>query len=66
MKEDQRKILMLFSGKVRQKYRKALIWAFGSHVRGTVTTESDLDICVVLPRLETKDRISISDIAWGG
>lgn len=64
MRDEQRKILRLFADKVRQKYPEARIWAFGSHVKGTATAESDLDICVVLPHLETKDRISISDIAW--
>lgn len=64
MRDEQRKILRLFADKVRQKYPEARIWAFGSHVKGTATTESDLDICVVLPQLQTQDRISISDIAW--
>lgn len=64
MQDEQRKLLMIFAGKVRQKYPEARIWAFGSHVRGTATAESDLDICVVLPHLEPEDRISISDIAW--
>jgi predicted nucleotidyltransferase len=64
MRDEQRKLLRIFAGKVRQKYPEARIWAFGSHVRGTATAESDLDICVVLSHLEPEDRISISDIAW--
>ena len=41
-----------------------MILAFGSHAKGTATPASDLDICVVLPKMEPDDRIAISDIAW--
>ena len=53
-----------FADKIRNRYPGAIILAFGSHAKGTATPESDLDICVVLPKMEPDDRIAISDIAW--
>ena len=64
MREEQRKILKEFAEKVRQVYPHARIWAFGSYVRDTETSESDLDICVVIPRLNPDDRLAVSDMAW--
>jgi predicted nucleotidyltransferase len=58
------KALNKFAAKVRSKYPKAKIRAFGSYVRGTATEESDLDICVVLEKTGPEDRIAISDMAW--
>ena len=64
MREEPTKILKEFAGKVRRVYPKARIWAFGSYARDTATIESDLDICVVLPQMQPKDRIAVSDMAW--
>lgn len=64
MKREQQKILQEFAEKVRTKYPEAQIWAFGSYAKGTATSESDLDICVVIPEMQQQDRLAISDLAW--
>jgi len=64
MHEKTQQILQKFALKVRQAYPNARIWAFGSHVRGVATPDSDLDIFVVLPQMEPHDRFVVSDIAW--
>jgi DNA polymerase sigma len=64
MREEQKKILKEFAGKVREVYPHARIWAFGSYARDTAIRESDLDICVVIPRLQPDDRLAVSDMAW--
>ena len=64
MKKKQLRVLQEFAEKVRHVYPEALVWAFGSHVKGTATAESDLDICVVIPRMGPDDRLAISDLAW--
>ena len=64
MKQKQMRILQEFAVKLRCKYPKAQIWAFGSYARGTATAESDLDMMVVLPQMQQDDRFVVSDIAW--
>lgn len=64
MKKKQMKSLQEFAGKVRARYPGARIFAFGSQTKGNASPESDLDICVVLPRIDPEDRIAVSDIAW--
>jgi len=64
MLRDYSRILTEFAAEVRARYPGAQVWAFGSHVRGTATSESDLDLCVVLPHMSPADRLAISDIAW--
>jgi predicted nucleotidyltransferase len=64
MKKEQQRILQEFAEGVRAKYPGSQIRAFGSHVRGTATDESDLDICVVIPGMQHQDRLVISDLAW--
>jgi len=61
--EDKR-ILDAFSRRVRERLPDARIWAFGSRVRGNATWESDLDVCVVLNRLEEWAERYIRDVAW--
>ncbi len=64
MKKKDTQILKLFAGTVRNKFPEARIWAFGSRVKGLATKYSDLDVCIVLDRLdESIDKI-IMDIAW--
>ena len=63
MQIEKVRILQEFADRVRSVYPKALVWAFGSHVKGTATAESDLDICVVIPRMGPDDRLAISDLA---
>jgi len=57
-------ILKDFAGKVRASYPEAKMWVFGSYASGYPTTESDVDVCVVIPQMEAEDRIAISDFAW--
>jgi len=64
MEKKHWEILREFADKIRGRYPRARIFAFGSHAKGTATPESDLDICVVLPKMDPKDRITVSDIAW--
>jgi len=64
MKPIHKHLLKEFAVKVRSKYPEASVKAFGSCARGTATEESDLDICVVLHRMQPEDRLVISDIAW--
>lgn len=64
LSEGDNKILSLFAFLVRQRFPEARIWAFGSRIRGEGTKESDLDVCVVVNRLDDEvDRV-IMGIAW--
>ena len=64
MRKEHQQILQTFADKVRTKYPEAQVWAFGSYARGTATSESDMDICVVIPEMQQQDRFAISDLAW--
>ena len=57
-------LLEQFAARVRRVYPGARVWAFGSRVTGGATWESDLNVCVVLDRLDRAIRARISDIAW--
>lgn len=64
MTERDRAILNQFAAKVRQQFSDAQIWAFGSRARGDAQPDSDLDICVVVEKLDQNIREKISYIAW--
>lgn len=65
MKSSDRQILDTLAQQVRARFPDALVWAFGSRVRGDVTWESDLDVCVVLDCPVTRQiKNWISDVAW--
>ena len=64
MQERDREILEQFAARVRAVFPSAHIWAFGSRTRGDAHPDSDLDVCVVLDRLDADIRGTISDIAW--
>jgi predicted nucleotidyltransferase len=64
MTEEDREILNIFAEKLRRYYPDMRIWAFGSRVRGRVEWDADLDVCVVLPRINRESCKKIRDIAW--
>lgn len=53
-----------FASMVRSKFPAAKIWAFGSRTRGDATVESDLDVCVVVDKLDDESDSAIMEIAW--
>ena len=57
-------ILDEFASMVRERFPDARIWAFGSRTRGVATEESDLDVCVVVDRMDDSVDRAIMDIAW--
>lgn len=64
MKERDLKILHEFAVEVRKIFPGAAIRAFGSRVYDNASEYSDLDVCIVLDRIdETIDKI-IMNIAW--
>ena len=64
MQKEELPIFQEFADKIRITFPKAMVLAFGSYTRGTATSDSDLDICVVIPQMKQDDRLVISDIAW--
>ena len=64
MKQFDRDTLQAFAKRLRQRFPRAEVLAFGSRARGEATTDSDLDVCVVLARFSPKIRAEVSDIAW--
>ena len=64
MVDHDRQVLDRLALRIRERFPTARIWAFGSRARGTDTSESDLDVCVVLERMdEAVDRV-VMEIAW--
>ena len=53
-----------FAGRVRLRFPDARVWAFGSRARGDAARESDLDVCVVVDRLDEQRDREIIGIAW--
>ncbi len=62
--EKDEKVLSILASLIRQRFSDARIWAFGSRTRGKATEESDLDVCVVVDRLDDSVDRAIMDIAW--
>ncbi len=64
MDPKSRRALDKFASQVRERFPNARIWAFGSRVRGDHTWESDLDVCIVVEKLDDAADQYIMDCAW--
>lgn len=64
LSKKDKKILSTFAIAVKSGYPHARIWAFGSRAKGYPSRESDLDVCVVLDKLDDKIDKKIIDFAW--
>ena len=64
MKQEDRKILKEFAGRIRAVFPDARIWAFGSRARGKAEWDSDLDVCIVLEKVDEHVDGQIREIAW--
>lgn len=64
MKKNDLFLLRRFAARIRETFVNPQIWAFGSRVRGTAVSESDLDVCVVLDNCNSLARALVSEIAW--
>ncbi len=64
MQTKDKELLELFASKIKTKITDAKIWAFGSRARGEANFESDFDILVVLPDINSIQKKFISEIAW--
>jgi predicted nucleotidyltransferase len=61
---DDKRILVEFSRRVRERFSDARIWVFGSRARGDALWDSDFDICIVLERVDEETNRWIRSIAW--
>lgn len=64
MTERDLKIVERFKSLVSQRVKVHEIRIFGSRARGDATEESDLDVLVVVERLDHSIEKYISDCAW--
>jgi len=53
-----------FAHLVRRQFSSARIRAFGSRAKGKATRESDLDVCVIVDRVDEIVDQQIRDMAW--
>lgn len=64
MKKEDRMVLEQFAVRVRALFPDVRLWAFGSRARGEAQWESDLDVCIVLEKVDQHTDRLIRDIAW--
>ncbi len=64
MNDQDREILGIFAARVRERFPRAQVRAFGSRARGEGGWDSDFDICVVLEQLDAATDQALSAIAW--
>lgn len=64
MQEKDVKVIEKFKSLVSQRVKIHEIRVFGSRARGDATEESDLDVLVVVERLDNFTEKYISDCAW--
>ena len=64
MQEKELKVVERFKHLVSQKVKIIELRVFGSRVRGNATEESDLDVFIVVDRLDHSIEKYISDCAW--
>jgi len=64
LSNKDKQILEEFSIAIRQQFPEARIWAFGSRTKGFAIAESDLDVCVVIRKLDDDADRQIIETAW--
>jgi predicted nucleotidyltransferase len=64
MTRRDRQILAELAAALRKRFPEARVWAFGSRTTGHHTEESDLDVCVVVDRLDEPADREIMRTAW--
>ena len=64
LSNKDKKLFNQFASMVRDKFPAAKVWTYGSRVRGDATVESDLDVCVVVDKLDDESDSAIIEIAW--
>lgn len=52
MNDKDYRIFSLFASLVQQRFPDSRIWAFGSRIKGRFIEDSDLDVCVVVDKLD--------------
>lgn len=64
MTDRDRHILEEFAQRVRYRFPEAIVRAFGSRALGQAAPDSDLDVCVVVDKLDDEGDRAIMRAAW--
>ncbi len=62
--ENDKKVALEFKRRVAAVATVLQFWAFGSRARGDATAGSDLDVFLVVDRIDVDLRERISEVAW--